>query len=63
MSLTEILSVTGTFDVEQFNKGFEEDTIRLLEEQERERKHIQDLREAFEQEEGGSRDTGWRGRE
>ena len=37
--------------MEQFNKGFEEDTIRLLEEQERERKHIQDLREAFEQEE------------
>ena len=50
MSLTEILSVTGTFDVEQFNKKFEEDTMRLLEEQERERKHIEDLREAFEQE-------------
>ena len=51
MSLTDILSVTGTFDVERFNKGFEEDTLRLLEEQERERKHIENLREAFEQEE------------
>ena len=51
LSLTEILSVTGTFDVEQFNKGFEEDTLRLLSEQELERKHIEDLREAFEQEE------------
>ena len=50
LSLTEILSVTGTFDVEQFNKGFEEDTLRFLSEQERERKHIEDLREAFEQE-------------
>ena len=51
LSLTEILAVTGTFDVEQFNKGFEEDTKRLLDEQEREWKHIEDLREAFEQEE------------
>ena len=37
--------------MERFNKGFEEDTLRLLEEQERERKHIESLREAFEQEE------------
>ena len=36
LSLTEILAVTGTFDVEQFNKGFEEDTKRLMDEQERE---------------------------
>ena len=37
--------------MDQFNKGFEEDTLRSLSEQERERKHIEDLREAFDQEE------------
>ena len=50
LSLKAILSVTGTFDVEKFNRGFEEDTRKFLSEQETEKKELDDPAQAFESE-------------